>query len=65
MCYDVINTLFEVTALDEQNLPNNPCEEENKYTPRPVWQIWAARLGLVAFIGYLVVFYLRAIGGNL
>ena len=51
--------------MDEQNLPNNPCEEEKKYTPRPAWQVWAARLGLVAFIGYLVIFYLRAIGGNL
>ena len=65
MCYDIKNTLFEVTALDEQNLPINPCEEEKKYTPRPAWQVWAARLGLLAFIGYLVIFYLRAIGGNL
>ena len=65
MCYDIKNTLFEVTALDEQNLPNNPSEEETKYTPRPAWQVWAARLGLLAFIGYLVVFYLRAIGGYL
>ena len=65
MCYDIKNTLFEVTALDEQNLPNNPSEEETKYTPRPAWQVWAARPGLVAFIGYLVIFYLRAIGGYL
>ena len=65
MCYDIKNTLFEVTALDEQNLPINPPKEEKKYTPRPAWQVWAARLGLVAFIGYLVIFYLRAIGGNL
>ena len=54
-----------MTALDEQNLPNTPSEEEKKYTPRPAWQVWAARLGLLAFIGYLVIFYLRAIGGNL
>ena len=65
MCYDIKNTLFEVTALDEQNLPNIPSEEEKKYTPRPAWQVWAARVGLAAFIGYLVIFYLRAIGGNL
>ena len=65
MCYDIKNTLFEVTALDEQNMQSNPPEEEKKYTPWPAWQVWAARLGLVAFIGYLVIFYLRAIGGNL
>ena len=51
--------------MDEQNQANIPAEEEKKYTPRPAWQVWAARLGLVAFIGYLVIFYLRAIGGSL
>ena len=51
--------------MDEQNTLNNPPEEEKKYTPRPAWQVWAARLGLLAFIGYLVIFYLRAIGGYL
>ena len=65
MCYDIKNTLFEVTTLDEQNQVPIPAEEEKKYTPRPAWQVWAARIGLVAFIGYLVIFYLRAIGGYL
>ena len=51
--------------MDEQNQANIPAEEEKKYTPRPAWQVWAARLGLLAFIGYLVIFYLRAIGGYL
>ena len=65
MCYDIKNTLFEVIALDEQNLPNNPCEEEKKYTPRPAWQVWAARIGLVIFVAFLVTFYINAIRGNL
>ena len=65
MCYDIKNTLFEVTALDEQNIQNNPSPEEKKYTPRPAWQVWAARIGLVVFVTFLVVFYIRAAGGRL
>ena len=28
------------------------------YKPRPKWQVWAARLGLVVFIAFLIVYYL-------
>ena len=65
MCYDIKNTLFEVTALDEQNMQSNPPEEEKKYTPRPAWQVWAARIGLVVFIAFLVIFYINVSRGNL
>ena len=65
MCYDIRNTLFEVTALDEQNTPSIPSQEEKKYTPRPPWQVWAARLGLVVFAAFPVVFYIRVAGGRL
>ena len=51
--------------MDEQRKDEQMETKESGYTPRPAWQVWAARLGLVAFIGYLVIFYLRAIGGNL
>ena len=64
MCYDIKNTLFEVTALDEQNLPNIPPEEEKKYTPRPAWQVWAARIGLVVFIIFLVMYYMNILRGG-
>ena len=65
MCYDIKNMLFEVTALDEQNLPNVPSEEEKKYTPRPAWQVWAARIGLVIFVAFLVMFYVKVARGTL
>lgn len=32
-----------------------PEEESEGYTPRPLWQVWAARVGLVLFL--LVVAY--------
>ena len=28
------------------------------YKPHPAWQVWAARLGLVVFIAFLIVYYL-------
>ena len=65
MCYDIKNTLFEVTTLDEQNQVPIPAEEEKKYTPRPAWQVWAARIGLVIFVAFLVMFYVKAARGTL
>ena len=51
--------------MDEQNMQSNPPEEEKKYTPRPAWQVWAARIGLVVFIAFLVIFYINVSRGNL
>lgn len=65
MCYDIKNTLFEVTTLDEQNQVPIPAEEEKKYTPRPAWQVWAARIGLVIFVAFLVMFYVKVARGTL
>ena len=65
MCYDIKNTLFEVTTLDEQNQVPIPAEEEKKYPPRPAWQVWAARIGLVIFVVVLVMFYVKVARGTL
>ena len=29
--------------------------EEKPYAPRPAWQIWGARIGLVLFIGLVIL----------
>ena len=65
MCYDIKNTLFEVTTLDEQNQVPIPAEEEKKYTPRPAWQVWAARVALVLFIIIVIGQILRIARGGL
>lgn len=31
-----------------------PEEEKPGYEPRPAWQIWAARIGLVFFILFVI-----------
>ena len=35
---------------NEQNIPG----EENGYTPRPAWQVWGARIGLVFFLLFVI-----------
>ena len=32
------------------NREENTVPEEKVYVPRPAWQVWAARIGLVVFI---------------
>ena len=51
----------EKATPEEQNiLPEAQAELPPKegYKPRPAWQVWAARIGLVLFIILLVVYYM-------
>ena len=36
--------------MDEKEIPEEELPEEEGYKPRPAWQVWAARVGLVLFI---------------
>ena len=42
-----------------------PEEEQPSYTPRPVWQIWLARIGLVLFIAMLILYYIHMLRGGM
>ena len=48
--------------MDKQaeNIP-----EQEGYIPRPAWQVWAARIGLVIFIGIVIAQILQIAGGGL
>ena len=45
--------------MDEQR---NETPQQPAYTPRPAWQVWAARIGLVVFIGIVIVQILQLAG---
>ena len=46
----------------EDILENQP----EPYTPRPAWQVWAARVGVVIMIICIILYYLHiAKGGQL
>ena len=38
--------------------------QEEGYVPRPKWQVWAARLGLVIFIAFLIMYYILFFRGG-
>lgn len=44
---------------------NIPKEEQSVYTPRPRWQVWAARIGLVLFIIVIILYYINIMRGGL
>ena len=37
---------------------------EEEYKPRPRWQVWLARLGLVVFLLFVALFYFGLFGGG-
>ena len=57
------------TDLPEQELPAEelPQEEEKPvFNPRPPYQVWAARIGLLIMIICVILYYLQiATGGKL
>ena len=48
---------MENEELNEQ-MPQVPYEE------RPRWQVWLARIGLVVFIGFLLMYYVNLFRGG-
>ena len=39
--------------------------EQEGYVPRPAWQVWAARVGLVLFILFVIYQYLAIARGGM
>ncbi len=40
-------------------------QEETTYTPRPMWQVWAARVGLVIVIAGIILYLYHIANGGL
>ena len=49
--------------MDEERV-EIPQEEEH-YVPRPRWQVWAARVGLVIFLLVLALYYINILRGGI
>lgn len=75
MCYDnlEVNTMENehmesIEETEAQQVPEVQQEapetqEEEGYTPRPPWQVWAARIGLVLFILVVALYYIHLFRG--
>ncbi len=51
--------------MDEQRNDEMNEKQRSGYTPRPAWQVWAARIGLVVFLAFLVMYYLNILRGGM
>lgn len=49
----------------EKEYFDDPSQEKPVYTPRPRWQVWAARVGLILFILMLILYYTQLLRGGL
>ena len=56
MCYDN----KEVKNIDQEK---ETLEVQEEYKPRPKWQVWLARVGLVVFLITVIVFYIHLFRG--
>ena len=48
-----------------ENQNENTTPEQEGYSPRPAWQVWAARIGLVLFLLVLILYYLNIMRGGI
>lgn len=55
---------MEHTHENEQ-LDTAPEKQEEGYVPRPVWQVWGARVALVIFIALVALQILQIARGGL
>ena len=39
---------------EQRDIQQPDIPEEEVYTPRPMWQVWGARAGLVVFILFVI-----------
>ena len=57
--------------MEEERIDLQPEEaaevqqEKPHYVPRPVWQVWGARIALLVFILGLILYYLNLFRGGL
>lgn len=58
--------LLKVSTMDEQreDIPQE-TPEESGYTPRPMWQVWLARIGLVLFVLLVIMYYINIARGGI
>ena len=46
------------------NFEETQEQRQEGYVPRPKWQVWAARIGLVIFIGIVIAQILQIAGAG-
>lgn len=39
-------------------------EDDSHYEPRPAWQVWVARIGLLIFAAFILMYYVNIARGG-
>lgn len=52
----------EVNGMEEEK---KEMEEKEGYEPRPAWEVWAARVGLVLMLLFVIYQIITIAGGGL
>lgn len=50
--------------IPEEELPEIQEEEKPVYIPRPMWQVWMARVCLVLFVALVILYYINMMRGG-
>lgn len=51
--------------MEQEDIKQPEQEEQEHYVPRPAWQVWAARIGVViVIVAFLLYCYQIAMGGR-
>ncbi len=62
MCYHK----QEVISMDHEERDElQEQQEQPRYVPRPRWQVWLARIGLVLFILVIIMYYINMMRGGM
>ena len=51
--------------MEEERVENTDIEQSEGYQPRPAYQVWAARIGLVIVIIAVIIYYLNIARGGM
>lgn len=67
MCYDVKRLYGKrVTAVNEERSDITTEEEQQpSYRPRPAWQVWAARFGVILVLAAFLLYCWQIATGGL
>ena len=55
----------DIVSSEVKNIMENEEEKQSGYVPRPAWQVWAARVGRVLAILFVVYQLYLIAGGHL
>ena len=61
---DEMEKVEQAQAVEAEKQPAEQEAPKETYVPRPAWQVWGARIALVIFIIFLIMYYINVARGG-